>query len=121
MLVAGSSTFLSCVTALAFGFTLGFFNGFLISILGMTAFIATLGTMSICRGVAMLITRGIPIFGLQFPSFQFLSQGFIGIVPFPVILSIAVLACAAFLIKKTPSADIFSPIGSTLRRRGLWE
>ncbi|SLM18476.1 Ribose transport system permease protein RbsC [uncultured spirochete] len=119
MLVAGSSTFLSCVTALAFGFTLGFFNGFLISVLGMTAFIATLGTMSICRGVAMLITRGIPIFGLQFPSFQFLSQGFISIVPFPVVLSIVMLACAAFLIKKTALGRYILSIGSNVEAARL--
>jgi ribose transport system permease protein len=119
LLLLGNSTYVACAAAIGFGFVIGFINGFFVSILGMTAFIATLGTMSICRGILMIYTHGVPIFGLQFPSFQFLSQGFIGIVPFPVVLSIALLLVMAFLIHKTSLGRYVLAIGSNVEAARL--
>ena len=47
--------------AIIAGAVVGGFNGMLVSYLRMPAFIATLGTMTMIRGIAYMITRGSPI------------------------------------------------------------
>lgn len=47
--------------AILAGAVVGGFNGMLVSYLRMPAFIATLGTMTMIRGIAYMITRGSPI------------------------------------------------------------
>lgn len=49
------------VLCLAIGFGLGIVNGFLISKLHLQPFVATMGTMSIYRGLAYVITGGYPV------------------------------------------------------------
>ena len=51
-------------------------------------FIATLGTMSILRGLIYVYTKGIPLYGLKYPEIQFVGQGYIGVIPFPIILTL---------------------------------
>ncbi|MEF9974385.1 MAG: ABC transporter permease [Clostridia bacterium] len=46
------------------GFAMGAFNGFLISKLRLQPFVATMGTMSIYRGLAYVITGGFPVLGV---------------------------------------------------------
>ncbi len=46
------------------GFMMGCFNGVLISKLHLQPFVATMGTMSIYRGLAYVITGGFPILGV---------------------------------------------------------
>ncbi len=49
---------------LIIGFGAGLLNGFLVSVLKLQPFIATLGTMSAFRGVAYLISGGYPVLGV---------------------------------------------------------
>ncbi|MDO4548304.1 MAG: ABC transporter permease, partial [Clostridia bacterium] len=49
------------VICLAMGFGLGAFNGFLVGTLKLQPFVATMGTMSIYRGVSYVITGGFPV------------------------------------------------------------
>jgi ribose transport system permease protein len=56
--------------------------------------------MLILQGLAYVITGGYPIFGLPH-NFSFLGQGYIGNIPFPVIIFILVAAGAWFLLNKT--------------------
>lgn len=46
---------------LALGFILGVINGFLVGVLKLQPFVATMGTMSIYRGVSYVITGGFPV------------------------------------------------------------
>ena len=52
------------------GFLVGAFNGFVITRLHVPDFIATLGTLSAVRGVALLVTDGLPV-----PDFQQVVEG----------------------------------------------
>jgi ribose transport system permease protein len=101
LLLLGYSVWLVISVGLILGATLGFINGILIAGIGMADFIATLGMLSIIRGVVMLLTRGVPIFGLQFRSFQFLAQGFVGPIPFPIIITILLLIICLFILERT--------------------
>lgn len=90
LLHAGYSFPLALLAALLTGCACGGLNGFFITRGKLPPFIATLGTMGIARGVALIITDGVPIFG--FPaSFAALGGGrFLQLIPFPVLITIAV-------------------------------
>jgi ribose transport system permease protein len=74
------------VAGLLVGAAAGWFNGLAITRFNLPPFVATLGMLSIARGLTMLWTGGFPITGLG-PTFGFLGTGiFLGI-PMPVWIS----------------------------------
>lgn len=54
--------------ALAVGLLGGMFNGFLVAIVGILPFVATLGTLTIFSGLAFFISDGRTIFGRDIPA-----------------------------------------------------
>jgi ribose transport system permease protein len=60
----------SLLAGLAAGVAVGAFNGFVITRLGVPDFIATLGTFVAVRGVALLVTDGLPV-----PDFERAVEG----------------------------------------------
>ncbi len=61
MLRAGWGIPLSILLTLVASGAIGLWHGFAVAKIGVNPFIITLGTMSIARGAAVTITRGIPI------------------------------------------------------------
>ena len=59
--VHGANPFLSILVGIIIGLILGAFNGFLVTGMKLQPFIATLGTMSLYRGIAYVVTGGIPV------------------------------------------------------------
>ena len=64
MMVAGVPLPLAVAGALCAGMLRGFVNGALITWGGLQPFIVTLGGLSLYRALALIFTRGQPIFGL---------------------------------------------------------
>jgi ribose transport system permease protein len=54
--------------ALAVGLAGGLINGFLVSIVGILPFVATLGTLTVFSGLAFLVSGGKTIFGREIPA-----------------------------------------------------
>ncbi len=86
-------------TAVAFGA----FNGVCAAKTRMPAFIITLGTMKIARGLAHRFNEGRPI---RIPEYhtEFLALGngrLFGVVPYSVLLMLAIFAAAAVLLHRT--------------------
>ena len=73
------------------GLALGWFNGTVITRFKLPPFVATLGMLSIARGLTMLWTGGFPITGLG-PKFGFMGAGFWLGVP------MAVWICAGLVV-----------------------
>jgi ribose transport system permease protein len=73
---------------LASGLAFGLLNGLFVTRLRLPPFIATLGTLSIARGLSYALTSGFPLPNLP-PAFKFIGQGYVGVVPVPVILLVA--------------------------------
>lgn len=86
--------------ALVAGFLCGLVNGLLISYGRLPAFIATLGMMSLARGVALMYTDGRPISGFD-ESFRSFSTGELFTIPFPVLLMVVVYVIAHFVLRRT--------------------
>ena len=63
----------------------GGINGFLIARAGIPAFIVTLGMLGVARGAALVLTNGLPIYGLPDPV-VYIGQGRPFGIPAPVII-----------------------------------
>jgi len=106
----GGSLFLSIVIPLLIGGGIGFLNGFISTKGGLHPFIVTLGTMSIFRGVTLLVAKGRPISGMS-RSFRFIGAGMIGPIPFPVILFLGSVIIAAIILRRTVFGRYIYAIG----------
>ena len=68
LFTAGSPVWVGLSVALLVGVFGGLFNGFLVSVVGILAFVATLGTLTVFSGLAFLLSDGKTIFGRDIPS-----------------------------------------------------
>jgi ribose/xylose/arabinose/galactoside ABC-type transport system permease subunit len=87
LMVWGVPPSFAAILALLAGLVMGLANAFIINRFHVPPLIVTLGMMTSLRGLAYLFTKGLPIFG--FPeSFTFLGQGYLWVVPVPVIVMV---------------------------------
>ena len=84
------TTFGAIVAGILVGLALGWFNGMAITRFKLPPFVATLGMLSIGRGLTMLWTNGFPITALG-PTFGFIGAGFWLGVPTAVWISAALV------------------------------
>lgn len=89
---------LAMVAALAVASLCGLFNGFLVSRIGITPILATLGTGSLYTGLSYVITGGPAITTTQL---AFIGNGTIAGVPIPVIVFIALAIAFAVMLNRT--------------------
>lgn len=82
------------------GLIMGLFNGFIITKSKIAPFIVTLGTMTIARGLALIISKGRPISNLS-ETFNFIGGGNILGIPFPIIILVLVFIICSILLNKT--------------------
>ncbi len=82
------------------GSIFGYLNGVIIAKLRVNPFITTLGTMTIARGIALLITGGNIVADLP-DAFNIIGVGFIYGIPIPVIIMIIVVILGHILLSKT--------------------
>jgi len=101
---------LALIAGLLVGAVCGLTNGLLVSLGGLPPFIVTLGTMSIARGAALLVTEGRPISGFA-PSFRVFATGRAGFVPAPVIATAAVYLLAHLVLTRTTFGRYVYAIG----------
>lgn len=119
MILAGVSIWIVIPAGILIGGVLGLINGILIAGVGIADFIATLGMLSIIRGLVMLITRGVPIFGLQVRSFRYLAQGYVGPIPFPIIITLVLFLICFFILERTRFGRFVIAVGSNAEAAGL--
>lgn len=99
-----------CLAALLVGGGLGAFNGLMVTRFKVPPFVATLGVMTIARGLTMLYTGGFPITDLG-GGFEFVGTGWFLAVPMPVWVAFVVILVFAFFMKKTRTGRYIYAIG----------
>jgi len=100
------------------GTALGWFNGFAITRFKLPPFVATLGMLSIARGLTMLWTGGFPITRLG-ESFGFIGSGnWLGL-PMPVWISGALVAVFLLVMKRTRFGRHVYAVGGSERAARL--
>lgn len=102
--------FLALVVGLACGLLFGAINGALITAFDIPPFIATLASMQMADGAIMAFTGGQNYSNLP-ASFNFLGQGYIGLIPFPVVIMILVLIITYIILAWTPMGRSLYAIG----------
>lgn len=91
----------SIVVVLAIAGLVGAWHGFFVTQLGIPAFIITLGTWLIARGLAAFITRGYPIVFASNHPFLVLGQGSLASVPNSFLTLVFVGLIVSFMLKQT--------------------
>jgi ribose transport system permease protein len=95
------------------GLVCGIVNGLLVTRVNMPPFIATLGTMSVTRGLALVLTGGVAIYDLP-EAFGWLGNGTILGIPVPVLVLVAVTIAMSVLLRKKPLGRYAYAIGSNV-------
>jgi len=88
------------VAGLVTGSVLGWINGFTITRFKLPPFVATLGMLSIARGLTMLWTGGFPVTELG-PDFGFIGTGALLGMPFPVWIMLVLTGMFMVVTKRT--------------------
>lgn len=78
----------------------GTLTGYFIAYWKLQPFIMTLVMMSVARGMALVLTNGIPVAGFP-PDFAFIGRGWTFGVPFPVIIAIICFIIFGFFLRFT--------------------
>jgi len=123
MTYEGVNPWLAALVGLLAGLAFGLVNGLLVTRARIVPFIATLGTLSVGRGLAFLLATGpagvasnVP---MRDPGVGFLGAGYVGPVPMPVILMLAIVAVAAVFLASTVLGRQIYAVGSNLRAARL--
>ena len=98
--IAGVPAPAAVLLGMGVGALCGLVNGWLTAYLALAPFIVTLGTMTFLRGLAYTITDGQPIVSSSL-NFRDLGNGYVGPVPIPVIVMVAVYAVVWFVLERT--------------------
>ena len=107
----GMNPFLAILVGILIGAVLGAFNGFLINQLKLHPFIATLGTMSLYRGIAYVVTGGVPVTNVP-TSYRDIFNGIVfGGVRNYIIVMVVVFVIAHILLSKMRSGDYLYAVG----------
>lgn len=93
------SVLLGILAALSVGFASGFFNGVMVARFHVPPFITTLAMLTICRGLAFIVSGGRSIGNLPEP-FGVLGRSHVLGLPMPVILMAAVFASGWYVLNR---------------------
>ncbi|OAT76522.1 ABC transporter permease [Mangrovibacter phragmitis] len=110
------------IGGLAVGALIGLINGFFIAREGIPAFIVTLATLAVVRGVALLITQGYSIPVPAGSGFTFMGRAWVVGIPMPALIGIAVLIIAHFALNHMRFGRYVTAIGANnegARRSGI--
>jgi ribose transport system permease protein len=111
LLKSGQAIVVACFAGLAIGAAFGVVNALLIIRANLPPFIATLGTMSIGRGLAYALCHGWPISGLP-ESFNRQAGGqLIPHIPTPVLVMVLVVLGGSYLLNLTRWGRYFYAVG----------
>ncbi len=100
LMLMGFNPVVACLIMLVVCTGFGFVNGIFINVFKIPPLIATLGSMTSLRGLAYIVTDGLPVFGFG-RAFSVLGQGYIGVIPIPVIFMVITFILGMIFLSKT--------------------
>ena len=104
--------------ALLAGLGMGIFNGLLVAFAGLPPFIVTLGTYTALRGAAYLVADGTTVINSKI-AFSWIGNGYLGSVPWLVIIAFAVIAICWFILRRTTLGTHIYAVGGNLQAARL--
>jgi ribose transport system permease protein len=100
------------------GATCGLVNGLLVSVAGLNPFIATLGMLTVARGLTFIVTNAVAVFGAP-NSFRLLGQGVIGPIPISILMIVLVAVAGYIVLSRTRLGRYAYAMGSNLEAARL--
>jgi len=108
----GAPLLLAILVGVATGFVVGFFNGFVIAVVGVNDFIVTLSTLGICAGLLQVLTSKVQLTGVDSEGFLAIADTVILGVPSPILIAVAVIVALEVVL-------VFTPYGRTIYAAGI--
>ena len=108
------SSLLAIAVVLLIGLAVGAFNGFVVSKTGIAPFIVTLSTVSIIRGITLVMTNASPM-PISNAAFKFIGQGTLLGITFPIYITLILAIITAFVMNKTVFGRYVYAIGGNER------
>jgi ribose transport system permease protein len=90
---------LAVAAGLALGAAIGLFNGLVVSKIGINPFVTTLSSLSLFRGLTLIITKGRNIAGLP-DGFKALGQETVLGVQTPIIVAVVLIAAGDLMLRR---------------------
>ncbi len=112
LMIQGLNMWIAILAGLALGAIIGLFNGFIITRLGVSPFLATFAMLYIARGLLFLLTASEPISNFAPPAFQFIAQGYVLGIPNPVWIALIIFLACYFLFHSTKFGRFVVAAGS---------
>lgn len=111
--VAGVNPVLAIILGLILGAAMGAINGVLVTKMKLQPFIATLGTMSVYRGIAYVVTKGWPVLDIPDSYRNLLSKRIasLGGVNIYMFIFIGVAIIAGIVLAKTKFGNYIYAVG----------
>ena len=106
----GVPVWIAVIIVMLMSIVVGIINGMLTVVGKMPSFIATLVVMNVFRGFNFIYSGGLPISGLP-QGFNFLGSGYVGVVPFPVILMFIIAIALYVFTTQTSLGRSFYAVG----------
>jgi ribose transport system permease protein len=85
--LATGSLLLGLLAALAVGIVFGTINGWLVAVVGIPPFVATLGTLGMAQGLSLIVSDGQSVVGMP-AAVRGVYSGMLGGVPLPIVLGL---------------------------------
>ncbi|NDL67323.1 ABC transporter permease [Anaerotalea alkaliphila] len=112
LLVGGLNPVAAILLGVLLGFVLGGLNGFLIAKMHLQPFIATLGMMSVYRGIAYLVTGGWPVLSIP-QNFRTAMDGDVaGVFPSSVVILLLATSVGYVILKHTKFGTYLYAMGN---------
>ncbi|MBA4420293.1 MAG: ribose ABC transporter permease [Anaerolinea sp.] len=106
----GVPVLLAILIALGIGALMGMFNGLMIARGKIPPFIATLGMLTVGRGLTLMYTQGKPFTGLP-DTFRFIGTASIGPVPMPIVIAAILFILVGVVLSRTRFGEYIYLIG----------
>lgn len=90
-----------CLTAFGVSLLVGIINGVLIAVVKVSSFMVTLGMASAAVGIALMVTGGMPVYGMPPEFSRYFGESTVMGVPFPAIVFTGVVAAVYVLLNWT--------------------
>jgi ribose transport system permease protein len=100
LVTAGVPIPLAFLAGVLVGTGVGVANAFLVVVVGINSVVATLGTMYLTRGSALLATGGVPVYSVP-EGYETLGSGYLGPVPIPTIIMLALVVLMTIVERRT--------------------
>ncbi len=109
----------AALLALVIGLLCGVLNGVLVRITGISAFVITLATLSIYKGINLGITEAQPFYGVPAAVKAFGAATILGPIPWLLAPTIAATVALWYMLRRLPVGRFILAVGSNDHAAGL--